>query len=283
MAKLFVSYSQKNAKTVLRVVSRLNDLGFDVWTKKSKLLGGQKVSTETAEAIAGRDIFLFFVSSSAISDESVLHEVDFALIKKKKIIPVRLEQIEYPDSLAFKLSEIIQVDYKDGSWFARLLVAMGNLSSEPNTRHTAFVSITEPKEIANSNHESVESLHQENKSTIERKSSARVRKPTKNIKESKDKLAESGEEITHAIEIFSRDFVEPAECDEVSASLRALPDTSLFKQQSLHKQFSLKNKSLTLADEINKFRAICQSGKAAQARRSILDALKTLLHSITNT
>ncbi|MBI5840939.1 MAG: hypothetical protein HZB19_12635 [Chloroflexi bacterium] len=86
------------------------------------------------------------------------------------------------------------------------------------------------------------------------------------------------------IEVFDRDFVYPGECDDVSSSLRKLAETLSLKQEYLYLEFSFTRKILALANQIDEFRKICQTGtlQVESERRNILNNMENLFEELND-
>ncbi len=107
---IFVSYSRKNSELVLAIVKQLQEKGFTVWIDKDGIESGDAFKTVIVRAIKMSDVFLFFSSKEANDSPWTVKEVNTAVHLKKTIIPIRMDDSDYNDSVLF---DLVGVDYGD--------------------------------------------------------------------------------------------------------------------------------------------------------------------------
>ncbi len=130
MTTLFISYSRANKSRVSPLVQELQALGFTVWIDVSGIRGGTTWSSEIARAIKECDYFLLLMSSESVASDNVRREVDLAFNNKKPIIPMRLEQVGFPQAWEYQVAGIQWIEY-DKDWKSRLLGALGDAGVAP--------------------------------------------------------------------------------------------------------------------------------------------------------
>jgi len=107
---LFISYSHKDIDRVMPIVSRIHELGYNVWYDE-----GIDPGTEWADTIALHieecSIFIAFLTRSFIESKNCLDELDYARDKGVKQILIYLEELELTRGLAMRTNRI-QAFYK---------------------------------------------------------------------------------------------------------------------------------------------------------------------------
>jgi hypothetical protein len=103
-ARIFISYSRRDAAFALGLQARLNDQGLDAWLDSEKLQTGQRWREEIVQAIAGCDYFVLVLSSRSIQSENVVKELSLAESSSKPILPLMIEPVEIPDSMKYQLA-----------------------------------------------------------------------------------------------------------------------------------------------------------------------------------
>lgn len=124
MASLFISYSRKDKETVDFLVERLRGLGLEVWIDFHGIVGGRQWQAEITKAISECDYFLLCMSSASVNSDNVRREIDLAYSKRKPILPLRFEKVDYPTAWEYQLAGIQWIDY-DSDWETRLTEALG--------------------------------------------------------------------------------------------------------------------------------------------------------------
>ena len=126
MKKLFVSYAHLDSDIVLDISGQLQVAGYEVWIDKFGIQGGDLWVEEIVKGISGCDIFLLFVSSKSILSDYVRRELDIAFSEKRPIIPVRIEDVKFPQGWRYQLAGLQYVDFQRPDWKSKLLQALGS-------------------------------------------------------------------------------------------------------------------------------------------------------------
>ena len=137
---VFISYSRKDGKLVQVFHDELVKAGYKVWMDLDGIESSDVFKVKIVSAIKASQVFLFFSSYNSNSSEWTIKEVDLAVHLKKIIIPIKLDNTDYHDSLLFDLLGIDYISYTktDNLQFAmnRLLrTLIIKLSNEPPTKH----------------------------------------------------------------------------------------------------------------------------------------------------
>lgn len=107
---IFISYSRKDSELVLFVVKQLQEIGFTVWIDKDGIESGDAFKSVIVRAIKNSLVFLFFSSKNSNDSPWTVKEVNTAVHLKKTIIPVRLDDADYNDSILF---DLVGIDFVD--------------------------------------------------------------------------------------------------------------------------------------------------------------------------
>lgn len=107
---VFVSYSRKDSSRVQIIVNELQIKGYKIWIDKDGIESGDAFKKVIVNAIKKADVFLFFSSIDANKSSWTVKEVDVAVHLKKVIVPVKLDDSEYDDSVLFDLAGLDFID-----------------------------------------------------------------------------------------------------------------------------------------------------------------------------
>ena len=101
---IFISYSRKDFKVVSKIAKKVSDAGYSVWMDVDGIESGDEFKSKIAFAIKNSKLFLFFSSQASNKSEWTVKEVNYAIKKKIPIIPIRLDNADYNDSVDFDLA-----------------------------------------------------------------------------------------------------------------------------------------------------------------------------------
>lgn len=110
---LFVSYSRKDGTRVQAIVNELQNKGYKIWIDKEGIESGDAFKAVIVKAIKNAEVFLFFSSIAANKSPWTVKEVNVAVYLKKVIIPVKLDNSEYDDSVLLDLAGLDFIDFTD--------------------------------------------------------------------------------------------------------------------------------------------------------------------------
>lgn len=101
MAKVFVSYSQKDRNYVVQVAAALKDRGHEITVDVDSLSPGQNWQKTLAEGLKASDVFVVFLSDNSLASHSVLSEIGAARAYSDEsdrmlVIPVLIDDIRMP-------------------------------------------------------------------------------------------------------------------------------------------------------------------------------------------
>lgn len=108
---IFISYSRKDSQIVRQFLSEIAKTDYTMWIDEEGIYSGEQFKTKIVRAIKNSSIILFFSSVNANASEWTVKEIGYALKKNKTIIPIRLDDCEYDDSIDFDLVNIDFIKY----------------------------------------------------------------------------------------------------------------------------------------------------------------------------
>ena len=112
---VFISYSRKDSAVVQPVVDRLKSEGYNCWMDINGIESGDAFKRVLVQAIKDSKVVIFFSSANSNSTEWTVKEINIAVQLKKPIIPLRLDDTPYDDSILFDLSALDYMPYQKNS------------------------------------------------------------------------------------------------------------------------------------------------------------------------
>ncbi len=122
---LFISYSRKNTEHANELAETLRQSGHSVWMDQHKIEGASNWSQEIAEAIFGCSVFIILISRQSIESVNVAREVSIASERGKPILPIDIDHVELPTSLAYPLAGLQRIRFDEHNAIARALTKLG--------------------------------------------------------------------------------------------------------------------------------------------------------------
>lgn len=125
---VFISYSRKDSEIVNKITELLSGKGLRLWIDRDGIESGDAFKAVIVRAIKNASVFLFFSSINSNESPWTIKEVNTAVHLKKPIIPIRLDDSDYNDSILFDIGGLDFVDFSDDygrdAALARLLHAL---------------------------------------------------------------------------------------------------------------------------------------------------------------
>lgn len=111
---VYVSYCHKDKSIVQQICRNLTEKGIQLFVDHKQLSGGD-YAQELTKQIESAEAILFFYSENTENSTWVKHEIEFALSKRKSIVPVLLSESEESSWLRFNLGSFnwIKLDDKN--------------------------------------------------------------------------------------------------------------------------------------------------------------------------
>ncbi|MDO4808001.1 MAG: toll/interleukin-1 receptor domain-containing protein [Coriobacteriales bacterium] len=128
---IFVSYAHADSDAVIPIITDLDDEGYRVWYDK----GIQACSTfpdYIADHVHDCECFLMLISHASLVSDWCKNEVNYAIMCRKKILPVYLEDVELPRGLEIQLGTVQALfwyGYKTDAEFNEALFAVPMLDT----------------------------------------------------------------------------------------------------------------------------------------------------------
>ena len=128
LSYIFVSYKHKNKETgeyaeeeamALRIINRMRQDGYRVWYDNEIVPAGE-YDEDIEEHIDKCEVFMALISKAYFNSYWCKNEISHACDQNKTILPVRIEDVDYPKGLNIRLSRIQHVDrnkFKDENDF----------------------------------------------------------------------------------------------------------------------------------------------------------------------
>lgn len=110
MGYWFVSHCSRDIKIVEQVVAILKDCGIPYWKAPEMIPAGSNYAKEIPKALKNCNVFLLLVSESAQNSVWIEKELDSAVNARKKIIPVRIDDVQLNDMYTFYMNNVQMID-----------------------------------------------------------------------------------------------------------------------------------------------------------------------------
>ncbi len=107
---IFVSYSRKDSEVVLPIVKDLESQGYTVWIDTVGIESSEQFKKKIVRVISNSTVFVFFSSANSNASEWTEKEIGIAVARKKPIIPIKLDDSLYNESVEF---DLINLDFAD--------------------------------------------------------------------------------------------------------------------------------------------------------------------------
>jgi hypothetical protein len=106
---IFISYSHDDKEIVHKLAIKLKELIKEpIWIDIYGLRKGDNINKEIADAIANSSLFIPFISENYCRSEPCQMELEFAQIKKRKIIPIMLKREIENNQIEFIINRLNQ-------------------------------------------------------------------------------------------------------------------------------------------------------------------------------
>ena len=119
--RVFISYSRFDyldsnkqvipGNTISKIMDAFNNVGISYWIDEKGIYSGDEFVPLISKAIKACDIFLFISSKASNASDWTSNEIAAANMYKKKIIPFRLDDSTYNDSIIMFIAKLDYIDY----------------------------------------------------------------------------------------------------------------------------------------------------------------------------
>lgn len=118
---VFISYSRKDyvdkrgnvisGNEVSKIMDALSAAGITFWFDKEGVIHGEDFGEKILKYIKRAKIFVYLSTTAANESEWTRKEIASAVMYKKKIIPVRIDESPYHDSVMFRIADLDYINY----------------------------------------------------------------------------------------------------------------------------------------------------------------------------
>lgn len=103
---IFISHSSKDSEVANRICAALEENGLKCWIAPRDIPYGSAWAGEISKAISEASAFLFLSSGSSNFSDQVIREIELAISNSITIIPIRLDETQYSDTIKYYLATI---------------------------------------------------------------------------------------------------------------------------------------------------------------------------------
>lgn len=118
---VFISYSRKDYvdehgnvipnNEVSKIMTALSEAGISYWFDKEGVIHGEDFGEKILKYIKMAKIFVYLSTAAANDSEWTRKEIASAVMYKKKVIPVRIDESPYHDSVMFRIADLDYINY----------------------------------------------------------------------------------------------------------------------------------------------------------------------------
>ena len=102
---IFASYSHRNMKEVFPVIRKLADARFRIWYDEG-IEPGNEWPEEVGKALRGCQLFVVFMSPSAMESRNVRNEINYASSENKSIMVVNLAPVDLSEGMKLQIGTV---------------------------------------------------------------------------------------------------------------------------------------------------------------------------------
>lgn len=137
---VFISYQWDKQPEIMRLCSRLTDLGYHCWLDKQNIGGGDELSSEIVKGLTNAKVIISCLTPKYALSEMCRKEMSLSMDLKKPIIPLLLENMPWPPKgpMAFVFTNVLYIDCTNASTQAKIedekfkgLIKMINKYTQP--------------------------------------------------------------------------------------------------------------------------------------------------------
>lgn len=104
--KIFISYSRKDKEAIKGYLNLFSANDLDVWIDQSGINASTEWAEQIVSAITDCDVFILFLSKTSVESENVRKEIGVATTLGKKVLPLKIEDVDIPPSMLYHLNSI---------------------------------------------------------------------------------------------------------------------------------------------------------------------------------
>ncbi|PSN17700.1 type IV secretion protein Rhs, partial [filamentous cyanobacterium CCP5] len=126
MSEVFLAYAEEDTAMMEKIRRSLRREGFSVWTSSTDIQTGSDFQQAIEQGIESADNLVYLLSPDALNSSYCQHELDYALSLYKRIIPLRVREVE-ADQAPQILQDLQYIDLADNLTEADYLAAESQL------------------------------------------------------------------------------------------------------------------------------------------------------------
>lgn len=111
---VFISYSRKDSEVARLICKTFDQCGISYWIDTEGVVGGQSFAERIVPAIKNSKITVFISSESSNQSPYTVKEIVIAFNNSKHIIPFRIQNISFADTLEFFLCDLNWINAYEG-------------------------------------------------------------------------------------------------------------------------------------------------------------------------
>lgn len=127
---VFISYSRKDTTEVEIIKDILDKNKISYWIDKEGIFSGENYKEVIVDAIETAKAVIFVSSAHSNSSINVIRELGYAVMQRKTIIPILLDDTPYAKSIRLDISDIHQIEFKNDSKTEKELITSIIYASE---------------------------------------------------------------------------------------------------------------------------------------------------------
>ena len=120
---VFISYSRKDEETVTNIKAILDEHGIPYWIDKEGIFSGENYKEVIVDAIEVAKVIIFVSSANSNASINVIRELGYAVLQRKTIIPVLIDDAPFAKSIRLDIADIDQIEYGDAELAKEKLIA----------------------------------------------------------------------------------------------------------------------------------------------------------------
>lgn len=111
---VFVSYNHKDRDKAHKIISELKNANLKTWNFEEDIKVGENWKESIENALLNADYFLYLISKDTSNSKYLSKELEIAMKKNKKILPVIIDDSKIPEIISTIKYTNINEDYYEG-------------------------------------------------------------------------------------------------------------------------------------------------------------------------
>ena len=133
---IYICYSRKDNEVATEICHFLDQHGLTYWIDRRTIESGDIFAKSIVKAIQDSKLFLFIISENSNQSRFCINELDVALLYKKRIFPLKINQTSYSDEISFRIGDLSWANYSDKNRWQRFLLQYFRNSTEKEKNAT---------------------------------------------------------------------------------------------------------------------------------------------------